>query len=219
MRRHRQILNSKNLEVQKRIYSERIRNLTRIFGMLILFNMFTALPFIITSIVGLIIGLDRMPPQIYASVFVLFLFSNVTNPIIQAYFRKDLYDTIKKYFTRVMSIFKKKEVGEQDPVVRSGTTDSSSENSVVKGKGGSVARGVNEGVIVVAGYGEGSRGINSSCNGSRVHPSSCPLPYGEILELRVIEETVAFSSSVVVECRGGGEGEKFEIGDRREREE
>ena len=99
--------------------------------MLLVFNVLTVAPYITISIVGPIIGLDRVPLQIYTAVFVFFLFSNVTNPIIQAYFRKDLFDTIKKYLLRAMQMLKGREMEEQQDVPTSGMADSSMGNVVV----------------------------------------------------------------------------------------
>ena len=82
---------------EKSVYNVRIRNLIGIFGMLLLFNVITFSPYIIASIIGLIVGLDKIPSSIYSSVLILFLLNNVTNSIIQSYFRRDLHETITKF--------------------------------------------------------------------------------------------------------------------------
>ena len=168
--------------------------------MLLLFNILTLSPFVIVSIVGPIIGLDRIPHQIYAAILVLFLFSNVTNPIIQVYFRKDLYDIIKKYFMRIASFLKRRlrEVEDQEVGARSRTTESSSlETGVVIGKGENVERDMCEDTIVMQEVGEGGSRINSSCNCQQ-------LLIGVNFELPVTEEeSVAVSLDVNVECKGG----------------
>ena len=84
-------------QYEKSVYNVRIRNLIGIFGMLLLFNVITFSPYIIASVIGLIVGLDKIPPSIYTSVLILFLLNNVTNSIIQSYFRRDLHDTISKF--------------------------------------------------------------------------------------------------------------------------
>ena len=84
------------------MYTERIRNLMGIFGTLLLFNVITLSPYIIASVVGLIIGFENLPPQVYATAFVALLLSNVTNPVIQSYFRRELRDTIIKYYRKLM---------------------------------------------------------------------------------------------------------------------
>ena len=81
---------------EKSVYSVRIRNLIGIFGMLLLFNVITFSPYIIASIIGLIIGLKKIPNAVYTAALILFLFNNVTNSVIQSYFRRDLHDAIKK---------------------------------------------------------------------------------------------------------------------------
>ena len=119
--------------------------------------------------------------------------------IIQVYFRKDLYDIIKKYFMRIASIFKRKEVEDQEVGAKSRTTKSSSlETGVVIGKGENVERDVCEDTIVMQ-VGKGRSRINSSCNGSQ-------LLISVNLELPEIEEkSVAVSVDVDVECKGGGD--------------
>ena len=81
---------------EKSVYSVRIRNLIGIFGMLLLFNLITFSPYVVTSIIGLIVGLKKIPPWAYALSLILFLLNNVTNSLIQSYFRRDLRDTIVK---------------------------------------------------------------------------------------------------------------------------
>ena len=108
LRRHRQTLNTENFEVQKHIYSVRVKNLIGLFGTLLLFNAISWVPFLAVSVVGVIIGLDSIPRPVYCSVFVLFLFSNVSNPIVQTYFRKDLLISLKDSLHKITSVCKKK---------------------------------------------------------------------------------------------------------------
>ena len=93
--------NEEDQHYEKSVYNVRIRNLVGIFGMLLLFNVITFSPYIIASIIGLIIGLDKIPHSIYSAVLILFLLSNVTNSIIQSYFRRDLRETITKFSKKV----------------------------------------------------------------------------------------------------------------------
>ena len=176
--------------------------------MLLLFNMLTLSPFMIVSIMGLIIGLERIPQQFYATVFILFLFSNVTNPIIQVYFRKDLYDTIKKYFTRVMSVFKRREVETTEAVDRRETIKKSSlDYCVVTERSRKVEGGVCDDVAVVETREEGTRVIESPSNGIHVNPS-CQPSLSVILNLTIAEEeNTALSLSVEGDCNGGGGGD------------
>ena len=98
LNRQKTTLNNEGLKVQKQIYAERVKNLIGIFGTLLLFNFLSWLPYIVVSLVGFAVGLERVPNQVYATGFVLFIFSNVSNPVIQTYFRKDLLNSLKKMF-------------------------------------------------------------------------------------------------------------------------
>ncbi len=108
LRRHKNTLNAENLAVQKQIYSVRIKNLIGVFGALILCHAISWFPFLAVSGLGLFIGLKTIPRKVYASVFVLFLFSNVTAPIIQIYFRKDLRNFLTRSIQKVPGICSKK---------------------------------------------------------------------------------------------------------------
>ena len=90
------ILNTASFEERKHIYSVQTMNLIGIFGSLLLFNFLSWIPFLAISAVGLGIGFWKIPNAVYASGYILFLFSNVSNPIVQTYFRKDLIDTLKR---------------------------------------------------------------------------------------------------------------------------
>ena len=94
LRRHQQNLNASNFKVQEHIYSARVKNLIGIFGILILFNALSWSPYIVASCIGIIVGTEDIPREVYATAFVLFLFNNVSNPVIQICFRKDLLNFI-----------------------------------------------------------------------------------------------------------------------------
>ena len=74
--------------------------------MLLIFSVVTFSPYIIASLVGLIVGLENVPLEIYTTALILFLLNNVTNSIIQSYFRRDLRDCIAKYSTMFGHNFK-----------------------------------------------------------------------------------------------------------------
>jgi len=101
LKRNRSTLKQESLEQGKSVYTERIRNLMGIFGTLLLFNVITLSPYIIAIVVGLIIGFENLPPQVFATAFVAFLLSNITNPVIQSYFRRELRDSIIKYYRKL----------------------------------------------------------------------------------------------------------------------
>ena len=97
---HRKTVSQNELEQfkhEKSIYNVRIRNLIGVFGMLLLFNVITFSPYIIASLIGLIVGLDNIPSEIYATVLILFLLNNITNSVIQSYFRQDLRECIVSF--------------------------------------------------------------------------------------------------------------------------
>ncbi len=115
-------------ETQNSIYSEKIRNLFGVFGLLLLFNILTSLPYISASVIGLIIGLENIPDQVYTTVFIMFLLSNVTNSIIQAYFRKELLDAVKDLCRKVCFCCMKEQKFETSIVSRSHYAHSNSES-------------------------------------------------------------------------------------------
>ena len=99
----RKTMTQNELEQQKHeksVYNVRIRNLVGVFGMLLLFNVVTFSPYITASLIGLIVGLNNIPSEIYATVLILFLLNNVTNSIIQSYFRRDLRDCIYNFLMK-----------------------------------------------------------------------------------------------------------------------
>ena len=98
MKRHKQTLNTENLKIQKSIYSERIKNLIGIFGVLLLSNFILILPFLAAVIAALTIGVNQVPSKLTVSLFVVNLFSYVANPLIQACFIRDLFATFKEGF-------------------------------------------------------------------------------------------------------------------------
>ena len=85
------------LKHEKSVYNVRIRNLIGVFGMLLLSGIITFSPYIIATVVGLIIGLENVASEIYTTALILFLLNNVTNSIIQSYFRQDLRECIVQY--------------------------------------------------------------------------------------------------------------------------
>ena len=81
-------------EQQRNVYTNKTRNLIGIFGSLMIVNLASFLPYIIVSSIGVLIGFDRIPHQVYAALLVLFLLNNTTNPIVQMYFRRDLKEAV-----------------------------------------------------------------------------------------------------------------------------
>lgn len=106
-RREATLNNKKDRIHEKSVYNIRVRNLIGIFGMLLFFNVLSFSPYIIARVFGLVVGLENIPPAVHATALILFLLNNVTNSVIQTYFRRDLHDAIKKYFRMVTYIIRK----------------------------------------------------------------------------------------------------------------
>ena len=62
--------------------------------MLLAGTILTVLPSVLVATIEVVIGDDRgiQPEAIFTTVIVLFLLNSVLNPIIQSYFRRDVYD-------------------------------------------------------------------------------------------------------------------------------
>ena len=87
---------------QKSVYNNKLRNLLGIFGMLMIVNAISFLPFIVVSTVGIVVGFENIPPALYATMFTLFLLNNVTNPLVQSYFRRELWERVVALGKKVM---------------------------------------------------------------------------------------------------------------------
>ena len=101
LQRQTDFLNREHMDAQKSVYTERMRNLVGIFGALLVCNLLTLSPYIAASLVGFVIGFENLPAELYASVFIVYLLTTVTNPVIQVYFRKDLLDCVKGALRRL----------------------------------------------------------------------------------------------------------------------
>ena len=103
LKRHKNTLSKDGLKAQKHIYSNKFKSLIGIFGTLLIFNTLAWTPLILTGLSSIIVGFNNVPVQLYATTFVLFLTNNVSSPIIQSYFRKDLHNCLKKILYRVFA--------------------------------------------------------------------------------------------------------------------
>ena len=97
LRQLKQTLTKQDLEVQKSIYTEKVRNLFGVFGLLFLFNIISWAPFFFVGFISLVAGMENLPPGIFSFVFIFYMASYITNPLVQAYFRKDLLDCVKSW--------------------------------------------------------------------------------------------------------------------------
>ncbi len=86
------------MDIQKSIYNSRMKSLMGIFGMLILFHFISWSLYFVTIIYSFALSWEQMPSERVTSSFVLFLFNNISNPIIQIFFRSDLRKTLQATF-------------------------------------------------------------------------------------------------------------------------
>ena len=100
LNRQKTMVTTASFVEQKHIYSVQVLNLIGIFGSLFLFNFLSWIPFLLISAVGSGIGFRNIPSPVYVASYILFHFSNVSNPIIQSYFRKELTESLKGIFCK-----------------------------------------------------------------------------------------------------------------------
>ena len=90
---------------QNHLYVRRIKKSVGVFGMTLAGTILTFVPGLLVAFIEAVVG-DRQPAAIFTTVMVLFLLNSVLNPIIQSYFRRDVYDflTTKVLKTKSMCI-------------------------------------------------------------------------------------------------------------------
>ena len=104
LKRHEAMLNSENLDIQKHIYTKRVKNLIGIFGALFLSNTLCWFPIMVLNFISIIYSL---PPALGVANLILYLFNNVTNPVVQIYFRKEFSDSLNGMFKKMCLWIKK----------------------------------------------------------------------------------------------------------------
>ena len=77
---------------QNHLYVRRIKKLVGVFGMILAGTILTFLPGVLVATIEAVVGENRQPTAIFTTVLVLFLLNSVLNPVIQSYFRRDVYD-------------------------------------------------------------------------------------------------------------------------------
>ena len=77
---------------QNHLYVKRIKKLVGVFGMLLAGTILTFLPGILVATIEAVVDDNRQPTTLFTTVLVLFLLNSILNPIIQSYFRRDVYD-------------------------------------------------------------------------------------------------------------------------------
>lgn len=91
-------------EHQKNIYNKRIKKLFGIFGMLLIVNTISVVPFIAIAIAGNLVGFHRIPDPIYGIVMFVFFLNNIANAIVQCYFRPELKKTLLSFVKKIKTI-------------------------------------------------------------------------------------------------------------------
>ena len=101
LKRHRETLNDDNFTTQKKKYISRIKNLVGIFGVLLVSNILFMFPLLLGTLFSSTSAFEEIPKGLTIFMFVFFLFSFVSNPIIQAYFRRDLKESFMQMWKKL----------------------------------------------------------------------------------------------------------------------
>ena len=106
MERHRlQLLDLNNDASNSDIYASRKRKVIGLFGMIMIVHLLCYLPSMIVALMELI---AVQPPQLYATIFILFLLLTVLSPLVQSFFRRDIRASVLKFggwWSRVAKLF------------------------------------------------------------------------------------------------------------------
>ena len=101
------------IDQQTHVYKTKIRKIFGIFGVMLLVNALSYLPGIFVGFIGFAIGIDELPNIVWPIVTILFFLNYVLNPVIQAYFRKELNDLIVKNYRKVFHQCSKQDSSQQ----------------------------------------------------------------------------------------------------------
>ena len=85
-----------------------VKKLFGVFGTMLLTTSVAYLPAILGYMVGIIIGFENLPYEIFPVILILFYTCTISNPIVQGYFRKDLQTFIMNSCKNVCGAFKGK---------------------------------------------------------------------------------------------------------------
>ena len=83
------------------IYKRKVCHLFGILGMLLAVLVASIVPFIVAGIAHVSVGLENVPGQVHATIFIIYFASNIAYPTIQAYFRQDIRNAVVNGFTRI----------------------------------------------------------------------------------------------------------------------
>ena len=123
--------------LKKQVYFRKVRSLMGIFGALLIANAFSWVPYLVPVLYSLAsVDLNKIPVEVDAVLFILSLSNNVTNPVIQIYFRMDLRESTQQLFRRsshyLLSLFEtlKSDNGERNTKSGSPSTSNNSDSGV-----------------------------------------------------------------------------------------
>ena len=97
---------SSSQDGSEHVYNTRIRKILGIFGAMLIVTALTYAPGIAVFIVGIIISFDAIPSHVFTAMNVLFYTITISNPIIQAFFRKELNNFVVTKCKIILKFFK-----------------------------------------------------------------------------------------------------------------
>ena len=101
--RMQSIRNKDAEDYQRNIYNRRLTKLIGIFGMLLIVNTISIVPMVTIGIIAKFVGFHNIPDPIYGIVLVIFFLNNISNPIIQCFFRPELKKTITNFVKYIIA--------------------------------------------------------------------------------------------------------------------
>ncbi len=97
---------SSSQDGSEHVYNTRIRKILGIFGAMLIVTALTYAPGIAVFIVGIIISFDAIPSHVFTAMNVLFYTITISNPIIQAFFRKELNNFVVTKCKKILKYFR-----------------------------------------------------------------------------------------------------------------
>lgn len=94
---------ARNSGTEKHIYLSKVRNLVGMFGVLLLANAFSWIPYFASVFYSSVDELEQVPKKLDVFLFVMALSNNAMNPLIQIFFRKDLHDSLSHIYQKAKS--------------------------------------------------------------------------------------------------------------------
>ena len=95
-------INNQQIARQKDLYARQVSKLVGIFGVLLIVTILTFVPAITAGIASIIVGRENLPDALFTVVILSFFVNSFANPVIQAYFRRDMRDFMIRTCQRMM---------------------------------------------------------------------------------------------------------------------